>query len=166
MTEKLQQIINRELAKLPIEQKEAITSLDWPSMAEEIGRNHSLTEEEIDSLQVETLLGLLSLTSTDGFITDIEDNVGVTHEEAGNIADELGKKVFYPVILKTEKNIKGNMENRETTVDQNLDFILSGGDYSSFMEKRKLVEPTEDVTKEEIQDNLEKTLGIKDRFVK
>jgi hypothetical protein len=161
------QTIKDELSKLPRETQAAIESLDWLNLVEEISLKHLLTEEETVILQKEVFLALLGLRHADALITNIEDNVGTTKEGATEIAKDLHEKIFVPVANKIEENIKEKIKNSEINFEQTVDFILSGGDYSSFVEKRKIQEPdeAEEVTKEQIQANLEKTMGTKDKFV-
>ena len=61
MTDKLKKIIQDEVGVLPKETQGAINSLDWVSIAEEIGKKNLLNESEINDLQVETLLTLVGI---------------------------------------------------------------------------------------------------------
>lgn len=135
MTEKLQQIILEELNKLPSETREAVNSLNWISVTEEVGKSHLLDDEEVESLQVEVLLGLIGIADADTFVANIEDNVGTSKEEAGKIADEVGEKIFYPIIKKTEEIVVSNLGSKRPNLSQNVSFILSGGNYSEFLDK-------------------------------
>lgn len=135
MTEELTQIIKRELAKLPEEHRRAIESLSWESITAEVGKIHLLTNEEITALQTEVLIGLIGLTYPATFVTDIEDNVGTTKEEANKIANELGEKIFYPVILGVEEAAKDKIEKSNLNWKDNVSFVLSGGNYSALLKK-------------------------------
>ena len=82
MTEKLQQTIKEEVLKLPKETQEAINTFDWGSMAEEIGKKYLLSESEINDFQVETLLVLVGLEDGNLYALNIENNVGISKDEA------------------------------------------------------------------------------------
>ena len=142
MTEKLKQTIKEEIMKLPKEAQEAINSLDWTKVAEEIGKKHLLTESEVNDLQVEILLVLVGLESGYSYPLKIENEVGTSREEAEKIAEEANQKIFTPIYNILEENIKKNLPNKKSTPEQNLNFILSGGDYSVFMEERKAITAT------------------------
>ncbi len=134
MTEKLKQTIKEEVVKLPKEMQEAINAFDWVKITEEIGRKYKLSESEINDLQVETLLVLVGLEYGDTYAQNIEDNIGTSKDEAEKIAEEAFNKIFNPVNNIMEENIKKNLGNKNPNHEQNLNFILSGGDYSALME--------------------------------
>jgi len=135
MTDKLKQIIKEEVEKSPKEVKEAINSLDWPEIAEDIGKNHSLNEGEINNLQVEILLSLVGVTDLMLFATHVENNVGTTKEESAKIMREVVEKIFTPISQKIEGSAKKNIANQDLEWQKSVDFITSGGNYSAFISK-------------------------------
>src|SRR3989338_2449559 len=118
MTEKLKQIIKDEVGKLPKETQEAINSLDWGSIAEEIGKKYLLTESGINDFQVETLLVLVGLESLDLYALHIENNVGTSTEEANKIAAEADQKILTPIYEKIKEGIKNNLPNKNRNLEQ------------------------------------------------
>ncbi|OGI72282.1 hypothetical protein A3C60_00815 [Candidatus Nomurabacteria bacterium RIFCSPHIGHO2_02_FULL_37_45] len=154
MTEKLKEIIKEEVMKLPKEMQEAMNALDWASITEEIGKKYLLNEGEINDLQAETLTVLIGLTDPDLYAIDIENEIGTTKEDAKKIVDEVSEKVFTPISNLWEENIKKNLKSKNSDAGQNLDFVLSGGDYSAFMEKRET--PTTPPTLADIEANRQK----------
>lgn len=133
MTEKLKQIIKEEIVKLPKEIQDAISTHDWIKIVEEIGKKFLLTESEINDFQTETLLVLVGLESTESYAKNIENNVGTSQSEASKIANEALARIFNPIINTLEENIKKNLHNKNPDPEQTLNFILSGGDYSTFL---------------------------------
>ena len=133
MREKLEKIIKEEMTFLPKEVQEAINSLDWARMAEEIGKKFLLTENEISNFQVETLLVLIGLEEGEAYVRNIENEVGTSKEEAEKIAEEAEQKIFTPIYGFLTENIKKNLKNKNLNWEQTLNFILSGGDYSTFL---------------------------------
>ena len=136
MTEKLKQIIKEEVGKLPKEMREAINSLDWGNVAEEIGKKYLLNDIEVNDFQVETLLILTGIQRDDSYAKNIEDNVGTSKDEAEKIAEEANQKIFTQIYNALTENIKKNIGNKNPDWKQNLNFVLSGGDYSVFAETR------------------------------
>jgi len=134
MTDKLQQTIKEELAKLPQENQNAINALDWVKITEEIGKKNLLTESEINDLQVETLLIMVDLEDPKAYANNIENNIDTSKEEAEKIAGEVTEKIFIPINNILVEIIKKRIKVKNPNHEQNLNFILSGGDYSSFME--------------------------------
>jgi NAD kinase len=143
MTDKLKNIIKEELEKLPKENQDAINALDWASIVEAIGKN-SLNENGINNLQVETLLVLIGLEDPNFFVNKIENEVGTTTDEAEKIAEEIVQKIFTPISDILVENIKKSDKVKRAKSEQNLDFILSGGDYSAFVETRETTPETEE----------------------
>lgn len=133
MTDQLKQTIKEEIEKLPKEMQDAIGALDWAKTAEEIGKKYLLSEEEINDLQVETLLVLVGIEDGNYYAQNIEDNVGTSKNEAEKMANEALQKIFTPISDKLVENIKKSGKSKKANAEQNLDFILSGGDYSAFL---------------------------------
>mgnify|MGYP001558542482 CR=1 FL=1 len=133
MTEKLKQTIQKELMELPKEWQDAISAVDWIKLTEEIGKRFSLNETEINDFQLETLLVLIGVTDPEFFTINVENQVDITKDKAVSLANEAVLKIFTPLNNIFIENIKKSDKHKNATADQNLDFILSGGDYSAFM---------------------------------
>jgi len=133
MIEKLKQRTIDELAKLPKEIGESINSLDWSNISETIGKKYLPNEKEIDELQAEILLVLIGIEKIDNLKTNIEINVNLNHQIASQIADELIEKIFNPISSKLNEEVRHNLPFKKTTWKQNINFIVSGGDYSVFI---------------------------------
>jgi hypothetical protein len=165
MTDKLKQIIKDEFEKLPPETGEILRTFGWEQISEDIGKNHVLSEVELNDFQVETLLVLLGLEYSEDYSDNIENSIGLSKNEAKKIAEEVFQKIFIPINDLLVEKIKKSGQIRNQKWDKNLNFILSGGDYSSFVEPRQSKETLEETSKEAQQQNLEKTLGTKNKLV-
>lgn len=164
MTEKLKQIIQEEVTKLPKEKQEAINALDWENIVEEISKKYLLTENEMNDFQVETLLVLIGLNDLDFYATNIENNVGTGKNEAEKIAEEVNQKIFTPIYDALTKKIEGNLKNKNPNWQQTLDFIVSGGDYSAYIEDNKNQDILNNPSKAITLDNSKKIEDIKNKF--
>jgi|SRR5688572_2494589 len=165
MTEELKKTIKEELAELPKEGQEAIAAFDWIKIAEDIGAKHLLSEEEVDDFILETLLVLIGVVDPEFYAVNIENQVEKTKEEAAKMADEGMREILLPIKNVLVENVKRKSKIKNSDFVQTINFILSGGDYLSFIEEVSVPEESPQATREEIQRNLEKTLGIKDKFV-
>jgi hypothetical protein len=134
MTEKLKEVIKREIGKLPKENQEAINSLGWENISEQIGKKYLLNESELNDFQTQTLLVLIGLENPDDYSQNIENEVGTSKNEAEKIADEVFQKIFTPINDVLVDNLKKSEKVKNSNAEQNLNFILSGGDYSVFLE--------------------------------
>jgi hypothetical protein len=164
MTEKLAQTIKEEVAQLPVEMEEAINAFDWIKVTEEIGRKYELAEDEIHDFQLETLLVLIGAVEPEFYEINIENQVNTTKEKARSMAHEALERIFRPIKNTIVANIQKGGQIKNSDFEQNIDFVLSGGDYSSFM-KKKVQKTTDSVDKKNLQANLEKTLDIKRKLV-
>ena len=135
MNEKLKQRMDSEILKLTPEKREAINSIDWVKITEDIGKNFSLTEVEIHNFQTETGLVLIGLVDPTTYTQNIEDNVGTTKVEAEKISSEAFNKIFSPLLDFIELAIKNKIKYQKQTWQQSVNFIISGGDYSFFVEQ-------------------------------
>src|SRR3989344_833056 len=157
MTDKLQQTIKVEISQLPKEGQDAIGGVDWVKIIEEIGKNYQLAGDGIEDFQLETLLVLIGVVDPEFYAINIENQVGTTKDKAKSMADESFQRIFRPIRDILEKDIKNNLKNKNPNWKQNLDFVLSGGDYSAFLA------PTE-VGKEDTT-NIPRAGNIKDNLV-
>ena len=163
LTEKSKNLIKEGILSLPKEAQEAINSLDWEKISEEIGKTYLLDEGEIETLQLETASFLLGLVDEDAYPRNIEDEVGTSKDEANKIAKEVFQKIFTPINDTLIENIKKSGKDKNPNAEQNLNFILSGGNYSTFMEERinQMPEtstiPVNSPSLRDIKDNVTKT---------
>ncbi len=164
MSEKLKLIIEREVAKLPKENQEAISSLDWARITEEIGKKYLLNEAEINDLQVQTLLVLIGLEDPDFYASNVENEVGTSKEEAEKLSKEIFEKVFTPINDALLEKIKKSGKIRNTSPEQTLDFILSGGDYSALIENKANEEPVRPTIEKKIPVKPAKMEDIRSKF--
>lgn len=139
MTNKLKQTIKEEVGKLKKENQEVINAFGWENIAEEIGKKNLLTESEINDLQVETLLVLVGLQDPEEYAQNVENNIGTSKNEAEKITNEIFQKIFTPINNILLEKIKKSDKVKNATAEQNLNFILSGGNYAAFLDAREEV---------------------------
>ena len=132
MEKNFKKIMQEEIAKLSTNKQEAINSIDWETITREIGKKNLLEEEEIDRLQKETGLFLLGITDGDTYKFRLEDFL-VSIKTTEDITNEMLEKIFLPITTKMEVSIKNEMATKKPKWDQTVRFIISGGDYSVFL---------------------------------
>ncbi len=135
MIEKLKQKSIEEIAKLPKMKQDAINAVDWASVTEEMEKKFFLTENELLNLQIVTMLTLVDLYDLNFYSSYLEADVGVTTGEAKKITEYAFSKIFNPVANKMEETIKQQIKSKIPNWDQTVRFIVSGGDYSNFIEQ-------------------------------
>ena len=137
MTENLKQLIKEQLKLLPKELQEVIDSSEWIKISEEIGKKNLFNDEEINKLQAEIGIVMTGLEEQNLLALHLENQIGLSNGEAQKISEEVVLQIFNPIIKKLSENIKNNLENKKITWEQNLDFVLSGGNYSMFLNAEK-----------------------------
>ena len=142
ITEKSKNLIREEMLNLPKEVQDATNASGWEKVSEEIGKKYLLDENEINTFQLETASLLLGLVDEDSYPINIEDEIGISKEEAKKIAEEVFQKIFTPISNSIEEAVKNNLKNKNPNPAQTLDFILSGGDYSAFIAPTEVGVPT------------------------
>lgn len=138
MTDKLKQLIEEEVVKMPREFQEAFTSSNWISVSEDIARKYNLyLDEEITKFQAEVFLVLSGVVQYELLSVNIENELGLSKKEAEEVEGEVFEKIIYPFSDKLENKLKWKMDIKNSKWDQNLNFITSGGNYSAFLEIKK-----------------------------
>ncbi len=140
MTDRFKKKIEEEMKNLPEELQSAIRSVDWPRIAEGIAGKHLLGADEVENLQLEIFLVLLGLRSIEFLSTNIENQVVIPKEDAEIIAREAVMKIFNPILNEYQKIVKNKTSGKKADWQQNLNFVLSGGNYAELVREPKKVE--------------------------
>lgn len=147
MTESLKKTTKEELLKMPKEWQEAVNDFNWEKISEEIGKKYSLLDSEVNNLQVEIMLTLTGIEQITELEVNILYNVVLVEEKAKKISEEIIEKIFTPIANKVEEIIKDSLKNKNIHWKQNLDFILSGGDYTAFIKRVEEEKMSPDILK-------------------
>lgn len=133
MTDELKQKIKYGVEKLPREIQDVLNTFDWVKISEEIGKKYLLDEDEINILQNEISLVLIGVNNQEILSLNIENNVGTSKNDAVEITQEIDAKIFEVMAEQIQSSIKDKLTSKNPRWDQRVNFILSGGDYSSFI---------------------------------
>ena len=126
---KLQKAIQEELLMLPKETQEVLNTFPWFEKLAEIGNKFILTEDEIIKLQTETALLLIGITDPEDYKYNLLNEVGLTKNETEKILTLITTQILEPIAEQITSKIKQGVNQRNTDLDQNISFILSGGNY-------------------------------------
>jgi hypothetical protein len=134
MTEKLEQTIKEEMVKMPKEMQEAINSSGWVSISDEIGKAFSLDDDGINNLQLEIGLVLLRYKKLNLLPPTLESSTSISKNDSLKLVAELDKRIFAPIEEKVKSLFKDKIKNEDMNWKQSINFIISGGDYSIFVD--------------------------------
>lgn len=135
MIDQSKKLIREKLTKLPKEIQDVLTVSDWERISEEIGKKYLFSNEEINILQIEIFIILGGMDIYENFAWNIERELGISKKESEEISEEVAQKIFTPIYKLLAKKIKEGEKYKNPNWQQTLSFILSGGDYSVFLEK-------------------------------
>jgi len=130
----LPQIIKEEIIKLPKQLRDAISYINWQLILEEISREY-VTEEEFDDLRTEVVLVLIGAEYPEFLAQNIEDNLGLSNNDSIQISKMVFEKIFSPIAEKLQSLVKNEVSTKNYSWQKTINFIVSGGDYSVFIEK-------------------------------
>ncbi|MDD3662578.1 MAG: hypothetical protein PHT84_01795 [Candidatus Pacebacteria bacterium] len=136
LKERLEKIKREELIKLSQKSREAINSVDWENLSENIGKKY-LIDEEIESFQIEIILVLLGLEKPESLEKNIMEFIITSEKEAREIADEVFDKIFSPIANKLENDstpIKATpkpISPKFNSLPENLKTAISLSDYQN-----------------------------------
>lgn len=136
LKERLEKIKREELIKLSQKSREAINSVDWENLSENIGKKY-LIDEEIESFQIEILLVLLGLEKPESLEKNIMEFIITSEKEAHEIADQVFEKIFSPIADKIEggftptKTISRPISPKFNSLPENLKSVIAESDYQN-----------------------------------
>ncbi len=97
MNEKLRQTYEEQLRYLPDINQQALKSFDWATELLAIGKGYGLHIDQLEDLQIETMLVLVGIVSPDRYENELIERLAVSPAEAAKIVEEVGNRVFTPI---------------------------------------------------------------------
>lgn len=97
MNEALKQQFEEQLTYLPAVNQQALRSFDWATQLLSIGHQYGLHIDQLEDLQIETMLVLVGLVSPDDYETELITRLAVSTSEAEKILNEVNKQIFIPI---------------------------------------------------------------------
>ena len=92
-----QQHYNEQLELLPAINQEAIRSCDWMNMLVDIGKKNALMLDEVEDLQIETMLVLVGVTSPDNYEAELIEKLALSPAQADKLLSDINQQVFTPI---------------------------------------------------------------------
>jgi hypothetical protein len=85
------------LALLPEISQKALRSFNWVSVLLDIGKSYALQLDELEDLQVETMMLLVGVVSPDEYETEMTKILPVSRVEIDKLLDEVNTKILAPI---------------------------------------------------------------------
>ena len=93
-------LIAEQKQNLPHELIEAIEGVAWEHLAEEVGKESGLKDDQIKNLERETMLVLYAFESPENYIDNLIKELEISEDVALNIAESITNKIFDPILSK------------------------------------------------------------------
>jgi hypothetical protein len=116
MNNETQQLIKRRLQELPKELQAAIRDPGLSAKFETISNRHNLLLDQGGSLYTETILVMLGLEPSSGYVDNLEKELEVSHAEAMAIAEDVNSTILVTIrdaIRKVEEEQEQAEEKEE-----------------------------------------------------
>lgn len=97
MNETLRQSFEEQLVYLPEINQQALKSFDWATELLAIGKNSGLHIDELEDLQVETMLVLVGLSQPSEYQNELITRLAISPTEANKIIEQVNQRVFKPI---------------------------------------------------------------------
>lgn len=101
--------IDAMFAELPLDVKEAITSVDTMKVINELKEKYKLHIDQIGQLSTQITLVMAGAASPQHFLRDIESSMRISQETAKDITSEVNEKIF--------RNIRNTLKNIQLKED-------------------------------------------------
>lgn len=139
MDKETEEIIKEQLKILPKEVISIIADVSWIEKVLDIGKKNGLSEKQLEILQLETNLLLLGLVHPDDYPKELESHLKISDIKLDNVVNDVNRELLSSVRGKLvelfNKHYESSLAEKSGEIStnpnwmQNLDFIMSGGDY-------------------------------------
>lgn len=97
MNEKLRQSFEEQLVYLPEINQRALKSFDWATELLSIGKNFGLHIDELEDLQLETMLVMVGLVQVKDYPNELINKLAISPAEANKIIEQVNDRIFTPI---------------------------------------------------------------------
>lgn len=97
MNDKLRQQFEEQLTYLPDINQQAMRSFDWATELISIGHGYGLHIDQLEDLQIETMLVMVGLTPPEKYQDELITRLALSPIEADRIIEEVNKRIFSPI---------------------------------------------------------------------
>lgn len=105
MDPNIQTQLKERFSQLPEVVRNAITSADVEKALRSVSEKHKLHVDQWAKLENEVMLTLLGFQSAEEFPKNIQNEIGVTSEEAASLAEDISRIVFEPIREELERGL-------------------------------------------------------------
>lgn len=97
MNDKLRKSFEEQLVYLPEINQQALKSFDWATELLSIGKNYGLHIDQLEDLQIETMLVLVGLVQPEEYANELIMRLAISPSEANRIIEQVNDRIFTPI---------------------------------------------------------------------
>ncbi len=97
MNDTLRKTFEEQLTYLPAVNQQALRSFDWATELVGIGKQFGLHIDQLEDLQIETMLVLVGVVSAEDYENELITRLAVSPSEAEKIIEQVNEKIFVPI---------------------------------------------------------------------
>lgn len=97
MNDKLRKSFEEQLVYLPEINQQALKSFDWATELLSIGKNYGLHIDQLEDLQVETMLVMVGLVQVKDYPNELIMRLAISPSEANRIIEQVNDRIFTPI---------------------------------------------------------------------
>ena len=94
----LEKLTQEQLGTLPLPLQEAIKTMPWKDGVRGIGASNGLTNEQINSLNTETLLIIYGVEPQGNYKANLVRELGLDEQKINTLIKDMGEEVFNPIL--------------------------------------------------------------------
>src|SRR3989344_7016317 len=96
-------LIEEQLKTLPPNLQQAINAVPWKSLVQEIGKQNNFSDEQIASLEQETMFVIYEFENPVDYPTNIIRELNISEKMAYAIVESVTNKIFDPILKKIDE---------------------------------------------------------------
>lgn len=85
------------LALLPQISQQAISSFDWVTILLDIGKSYALQLDELEDLQLETMMLIVGITPADDYESELSSVLPLSKTDLGKLLGDINTKILEPI---------------------------------------------------------------------
>jgi hypothetical protein len=148
MDPEIEEIIKKQMEKLPAEVKKFFINSELSNRITNIGKKNGLTPVQIEILQTETNLVMLGLAHPSDYQEELENRLNANDFKIDSIMNDVNREILGGIREKLKELYEREEKTPEVepnSLQQNLNFILSGGKTPALTEKKGLPDSTDSI---------------------
>jgi len=102
-------LIEEQLKTLPPNLQQAINAVPWKSLVQEIGKQNNFSDEQIASLEQETMFVIYEFENPVDYPANIIRELNISEKTAYAVLESVANKIFDPILAQVPETLPANL---------------------------------------------------------